>query len=166
MKQFRLFLKLFLAVVMGLPGVVVAAQEADLELIHADGGENWYINTRTLVNPAPGTVSFWNKIVFSKGSPCFAEMERVLEKAGKSKDRLEYVQVLQELECATSRTKVWNVVFYDRRDRIIYSSAAEKLCGRILAFMQEAFSVRDAVCSAASSRALEKQELLATLPAH
>jgi hypothetical protein len=116
-----------------------------------------------MVNPTPGTVSFWNKIVPSKGSSYFAQMGSILEKARKNRNRLEYVQVLQELECGTNKVKVWSVIFYDRQDRIIYSSTAPKTTGEVLAFQQEAGSVRNAVCSTAYLNAPEKQAMLAEL---
>lgn len=169
MKNNRLFLKLVLALsvvlVLELLGIVATAQEEDMALVHADQDRSWYINTRTMVNPVPGTVSFWNKIVPSKGSGYFAQMGSVLEKARKNSNRLEYVQVLQELECGTNKTKVWSVIFYDRQDRIIYSSTSPKATGEILAFQQEAGSVRNAVCSTAYLNAPERQDVLAELQA-
>lgn len=118
-----------------------------------------------MVNPVSGTVSFWNKIVPSKGSGYFAQMGSVLEKARKNSNRLEYVQVLQELECGTNKTKVWSVIFYDRQDRNIYSSTSPKATGEILAFQQEAGSVRNAVCSTAYLNAPGRQDVLAELQA-
>ncbi|HBB67310.1 MAG: hypothetical protein A2X58_05655 [Nitrospirae bacterium GWC2_56_14] len=169
MKNNRLFLKLVLAlsviVILELLGIVATAQDMDLELVHTDQDKSWYINTRTMVNPAPGTVSFWNKIVPSKGSGYFARMGAVLEKARKNPGRLEYVQVLQELECGTNRVKVWNVIFYDRQNRIIYSSTAPKTTGEVLAFQQETGSVRNAVCSTSYLNAPERPEQLAELQA-
>jgi hypothetical protein len=169
MKSNRLFQKLVIAlsviVILELLGIVATAQEADMELVHADQDKSWYINTRTMINPSPGTVSFWNKIVPSKGSPYFAQMGSVLKKARKNPNRLEYVQILQELECGTNKAKIWNVVFYNRQDRIIYSSTTPKTTGEVLAFQQEAGSVRNAVCSTSYLNAPEKQDLLAELQA-
>lgn len=165
----RLFLKLVLAllvvVILELLGIVATAQEVNMELVHADQDKSWYINTRTMVNPAPGTVSFWNKIVPAKGSGYLDQMKSVLEKVRKNPNRLEYVQVLQELECGTNKAKVWSVIFYDRQDRIIYSSPAPKATGEILAFQQEASSIRNAVCSSITSygNTAEKEEQLAGL---
>jgi hypothetical protein len=169
MKSNRFFRKLVFAlsviVILELLGIVATAQDADMELVHADQDKSWYVNTRTMVNLAPGTISFWNKIVPSKGSRYFTQMGSVLEKARKNPNRLEYVQMLQELECGTNRVKVWSVIFYDRQDRIIYSSTAPGTTGEVLAFQQEAGSVRNAVCSTAYLNAPEKQDLLAELQA-
>jgi hypothetical protein len=167
MKSNRFFLQLVLVLVLfailELPGIVAAAQDTDLALIHEDQNTSWYINTSTMVKPVPGTVSFWSKIVPSRESRYFEQMELVLEKARKDPDRLEYVQVLQELKCGTNKTKVWNVVFYDRQDQIIYSSTASKPIGDLLALQQEAGSVRNAVCSTAYHKAPGKQDLVAEL---
>lgn len=163
----KLFQKLVLAlsiiVILELLGIVATAQEVDMELVHADQDKSWYVNTRTMVNPTPGTVSFWNKIVPSKGSRYFAQIGSVLEKARKNPNRLEYVQVLQELECGTNKAKVWSVIFYDRQDRIIYSSTAPKTTGEVLALQQEAGSVRNAVCSTSYLNSPERQDMLAEL---
>jgi hypothetical protein len=158
-----LLLTLFVIVSMELPGIVASAQEADMQLVITDPDKSWYINTLTLVTPAPGMVSYWNKIVPSKGSRYYSYMGSVLEKSRKDPGRLEYVQVLQELNCATNKTKVWNVVFYDRQNRIIHSSSASETTEVVLAFPQ-AGSVRNAACgmsSAADHRSLTRNDLLA-----
>jgi hypothetical protein len=161
--SFFLNLVLVLVVLLELPGIVAAAQETDLALVHEDQDTSWYINTRTMVKPVPGSVSFWSKIVPSRESRYFEQLEVILEKAGKDPLRLRYVQVLQEFKCGTNKMRVWNVVFYDHQDHIIYSSTAPKAIGDMLALQQEAGSVHDAVCSTAYYKTPEKQNLVAEL---
>ena len=165
MKNPNIFLMLILVLlaVPAMPGIVAAAEERDMALVQADQDTSWYINTRTMVRPAPGTVSFWSKMVPSKESRYFEQMGSELEKARKDPDRLEYIQVLQEITCGKNKTKMWDIVFYDRQNRIIYSSTAPKTLGEVLAFQREAGSVRNTVCDTSYRDAPGTQGLVAEL---
>lgn len=162
-RRFSLKLVVVLFVMLELPGIAAAAQDADMKLVHADQDQSWYVNLRTMVKPAPGLVSFWSKIVPSKEGRYFGQMGSVLEKARKDPALLEYVQVLQEMECRTNKTKVWDVVFYDRQNRIIYSSSSPKTLGDALELQQEAGSVRNTVCDTSYRDAPGTQGLVAEL---
>lgn len=149
MKKFfpsSLIFFLTLIAVLELLALFVTAKEPELELVHRDSDRSLYVNTRTLVRPARGTVSFWNKVVPARGSAYFAETQDILEKAGKNPGRLEYFQALQEMDCAENRTKVLSVVFYDKQDRIILSRASSMPKGDVIAFEKAANSVWKAVC--------------------
>jgi hypothetical protein len=166
MKNDRLFhlpvLTLSVIVLLELLCIVASAQvECGMELVRADSDKSWYLNTRSRVSPTPGTVTFWNKIVPSKGSPYFVQLGSILEKAGKNPSKMEYVQVLQSKDCATDKTVVLNIIFYDRLDRIIYSRTEPKNSEDIFAFPQESNNLRSSVCSTSDITAREKEGLLA-----
>ena len=111
----------FLVVVAELFALSVSAMAPGLERIHAGPEGTWYINAKTMVNPANDRISFWSTIVPVKGGEYDAQMRMVLEKARKNPRRLEYVQTLQEVDCATRKIVTSNILLYDKLDRIVHT---------------------------------------------
>lgn len=116
-----LFMLLAFIVVVELLALSVSAKASGLERIHADRDGTWYINARTMVNPDGDRISFWSTVVPEKGGEYFARMAAALEKARKNPLRLEYIQTLQEVNCSTRKVITSNILFYDKKDRIVHT---------------------------------------------
>jgi hypothetical protein len=159
-QKIRLFIPCFAIIMFGLSTPVIASQDSGLELVHSEFDRAWYVNTATMVSPAPGMISFWNKIVPTKGGEYYSQMGTLLEKAGKNPDRLEYVQALQELDCTTNRSKIWSVIFYDKQDRIVFSGSVGKATTKSIAFESAADEVRKTVCDPGSREKEEHKYIL------
>jgi hypothetical protein len=138
-----------LLIVLELPALAASAAEADCALVHADAQREWYINTRTLVSPAPGKISFWNRIVPVKGSAYSVRAHEMLKKAGKDPDRLAYLQTLEEIDCTRNTSKIWSLLFYDRQDRIVLSLAGPQNDAPAIIWGKEADLMRKRVCTSA-----------------
>jgi hypothetical protein len=98
-----------------------SAGVSGLERIYADPDGTWYINAKTMVNPAGERISFWSTVVPDKSSNYYSRLGDVLAKAGKNPRRLEYVQTLLDVDCATGTISASNILFYDKRDRIMHA---------------------------------------------
>lgn len=144
---FMAALSLIIAIELRAP--FATAAEAEFTLVHVDQESEWYINTLTLISPSPGKISFWNKIVPTKGSTYSARVGEMLKKAGKDPDRLEYLQTLEEVDCAKNTSRVWSLMFYDRQDRIVLSKSASKAALPVMAMGSEADMMRKMVCTSA-----------------
>jgi len=116
-----MFILLALIVVVELLGLSASAKVSGLERIHADPDGTWYINAKTMVSPVGNRVSFWSTVVPVKGSEYYSELGTALDKARKNPLRLEYVQTLQDVDCATGKISTLNILFYDKLDRIVHS---------------------------------------------
>jgi hypothetical protein len=144
----KLMVLLSLFVVLEVLALFATAAEPLLTLVHADQEREWYINTRTLVSPSPGAVSLWSKIVPAKGGAYDMRVREVMKQAGRNPGRLEYVQVLEEIDCVKNSVKVWSVLFYDRQDRIVMSSPVAQALQPALDIGDGAASIRKLVCMA------------------
>lgn len=120
-KVIRVGLYLFLALILvwELLALSASAKVSGLERIYADPHGTWYINAKTMVNPAHDRISFWSTVVPVKGSDYYSKLGAVLGKAGKNPLRLEYVQTLQDVDCLTKKINTSNILFYDKLDRIV-----------------------------------------------
>jgi len=124
----------------------VSAKAPGLERIRTDPNGTWYINAKTMVNPASDRISFWSTVVPQKNSAYFDVLGMVLEKRGKSAQRLEYVQILQEVDCSIGTINTSNVLFYDKQDRIVYTVNSPASAKLIAEFGQAADSILASVC--------------------
>ena len=98
-----------------------SATVSGLERIYTDPDGTWYINAKTMVSPAGERISFWSTVVPVKGSEYYFHLGDVLDKARKNPLRLEYVQTLQDVDCKTGKISTSNILFYDKRDRIVHT---------------------------------------------
>jgi len=144
----KLMIVLSMLVILEALALFASAADPLITLVHADQEREWYINTRTLVNPAPGVVSLWSTVIPAKGSAYDTRVRNVLKQAGRNPGRLEYIQVLEEIDCAGNTVKAWDVLFYDRKDRIVLSSPATKDMRPALDRGGETASIWKMVCTA------------------
>ena len=141
-----MFFLLAVIVVVELLALPAFAKVSGLERIHADPGGTWYINAKTVVNPAGDRVSFWSTVVPKKDSAYYEVLGKVLEKRGKNPSRLEYVQILQEVDCSTGNVNSSNVLLYDKQDRIVHTVNSADTAQLIAEFGQAEYSLLAAVC--------------------
>ena len=146
----RLAAVLTVIIVIELIAIFAFAAEGDLALVHADQEQEWYINTRTLVSPAPGTISFWNKIVPAQGSGSALRIQQVLKQAGKDPARAAYMQTLEERDCTTHSSKIWSVLFYDKQDRIIHVGNAAAAMRLVMGTVGKERAAEETVCNMTS----------------
>jgi hypothetical protein len=142
-----MYVLLAFIVVMELLALAASAKVSDLDRIHADSNGTWYVNAKTLVNPAGGRASFWSTVVPNKDGTYFDVLRMSLEKRGKSPGRLEYIQLLQEADCSLWTLRTSNVLFYDKQDRIVLMVNSPDSAKLIAEFGQAADSILASVCS-------------------
>lgn len=141
-----MFMLLALIVVVELLALAASAKVSDLERVHADSNGTWYVNARTMVNPGGDKASFWSTVVPKKDSAYFDVLKMVLEKRGKDARRLEYVQILQEVDCSLWTIHPSNVLFYDKQDRIVHTVNSASSAKLIAEFGQAAGNILSSVC--------------------
>lgn len=141
-----LFMLLAFIVVVELLALSVAAKVSGLERIHVDLDGSYYINSGTMVNPAGSKISFWSTVVPVKGGDYYTRSITVLQKARKDPNKLEYVQALQEVDCTTGKITTSNILFYDKKDRIVHSVNVPGWAQQIEASRPEADRLLAAVC--------------------
>ena len=122
-KVIRIGMYLFLALILvwELLALSASAKVTGLERVYADPHGTWYINAKTMVNPAGERISFWSTVVPVKGGDYYSKLGSILAKAGKNPLRLEYVQTLQDVDCSTKKISTTNILFYDKLDRIVHT---------------------------------------------
>ena len=73
----------------------------------------------------------------------------MLKRAGKDPNRLEYLQTLEEVDCTKNTSKVWSLMFYDRKDRIVLSLSGPKSDAPAMVWGKGADLMRKRVCASA-----------------
>jgi len=141
-----MFMFLVFIVVVELLALSVSAKMSGLERIYVDPDGTWYINAKTMVNPGGNKISLWSTVVPVKGGDYYARSIVVLQKARKNPERLEYVQALQEVDCTIGKVTTSNILFYDKKDRIVHSVNVPGWAQQIEAARPEADRLLAAVC--------------------
>jgi hypothetical protein len=116
-----IFVLLVSVVVAELLALSVSAKAPELKSIQANSEGTWYINAKTMVNSAEERISLWSKVVPEKSGIYYGMLGMALEKVGKNPLRLEYVQILHDVDCSTGKVSSSNVLFYDKLDRIMHT---------------------------------------------
>ena len=122
------------------------AKSPELDRVYASLEGAWYINAKTMVHPDSDTASFWSTVVPHKGGMYYGVLAMVLEKRGKNPDRLEYVQILHEVDCSIGEMKYSTVLFYDKQDRIVLTVNSPGSAKLIADFGQAPDNILAAVC--------------------
>jgi hypothetical protein len=143
----RMFVLLTFIVVMELLTLTASAKDQDLSYVHANQDGTWYINARAEVHPVGGKASFWSTLVPEKDGAYYDVLGMSLEKRGKNRGQLEYVQLLQEVDCSMWTINTSNVLFYDKQDRIVLEVNSQNSAQLIAEFGQAENSLLTAVCS-------------------
>ncbi len=113
---------LWLSVLAGqLPALSLAANTSSLDPVRTNQDGVWYVNARTMVNPADDKVSFWSTVVPRKDGVYYEVLGMVLEKTRKNPGQLEYIQILHEADCSMGTLDSKIVTFYDKQDRIVHT---------------------------------------------
>ncbi len=160
-----LLLGLSTIVVLELMALAVQAAEKDLQFVRGERDRIWYLKTDTLISTAPGTFSFWNKVVPAKGSPYFSRMGEVLHHGGKRTDRLEFIQALQEVDCTAGTSRILSIVYFDKKERIILTQYDANSSPALADFTGDAKLVAETVCAEAWSDSGEQYAVARFAPA-
>jgi len=86
------------------------------------GNRTWFVNTKTMVAPAPGIVSLWEKKVLNKRGRTFGIVRDILLEEGVEHRNFRYIQSLKEVDCKGGKYRTVTILFYDKDDRILYAS--------------------------------------------
>jgi hypothetical protein len=153
------FALLTFIVFMGLLTLTASAKDQDLSYVDANQDGTWYINARAEVHPVGGKASFWSTLVPKKDGAYYDVLGMSLEKRGKNPGQLEYVQLLQEVDCSTWAIDTSNVLFYDKQDRIVLEVNSQVPAQLIAEFGQAEDSLLTAVCSQHVANLTGEQEM-------
>lgn len=142
-----MFVLLTFIVVMELFTLTASAQDQDREYVRSNHEGTWYINARVAVQPVGGKASFWSTLVPNKDGAYYDVLGMSLEKRGKNPGQLEYIELLQEVDCSMWTINTSNVLFYDKQDRIVLEVNSQGSSQLIAEFGQAENSLLTAVCS-------------------
>jgi hypothetical protein len=151
-----LFVLLATILLLELLALAATAKSPDLDRIYANVDGTWYLNGKTMVNPAGNRVSVWSTIVPEKQGTYYEVLGMVLEKRGKDPRRLEYVQILQDVDCSAGKVSSSTALFYDKRDRIVHTVNSSASAQLIADFGQAEDTILAAVCGQQMARLTEE----------